>query len=149
MFGQISNNFLFPLSNNSNMFQAFSSSLNNFPIHRLVELTKNYIDIYYMVFEYIGQLNNYTTNCLATFDREFCGSKLLCAPHLEYLRQNNNCNLYHSKIEIDSDKIAQHLEDHGYIFSTLLSKPIQPNSSRDSQMVEKHTKLIGAFAKNG
>lgn len=57
---------------------------------------------------------------------------------------------WYLSIEIESDKIAQHLEDHGYIFfPALYAKPIQPDSSRDAQMVEKYTKLIVEFAKNG
>lgn len=46
-------------------------------MHRLADLTKNYTDVYYIVFEYVGQLNNYTaSNCTKSFGSEFCKRKI-------------------------------------------------------------------------
>lgn len=66
----------------------------------------------------------------------------------------NKANLYFAQIilfvsEIGSNKMAQHLEDHAYIFSSILKKPVRPDSSRDAQMVERHTRLLAAFARDG
>lgn len=116
----------------------------NFPIRRLAELIKNHVDIYYMKFNYVGQFNDFI--CEDEKVREgFCEGEWRFQVWGKFI---STISLF-AHAAIESDKMVDHMDDLCFIFPTLTNKPIENGSSKDAEVVEKYTKLLADFAKNG
>lgn len=114
--------------------------MTNFPMYRFAQLTKRLTDVYYMKFNFRGAFSSF--KCNSTINRDLCDGITILFLYNLLINKFGFC------LDINKKQIVDHTDDLQYLF-TSKSVPQFNIGSSEARTVEKYTKLLVSFAKNG